>query len=127
MVSFKCTVTGDEAVSVRWFLCGHDITDRSLGSSYIQGKTTSQLEVNYASISDILLGCDLKCDDTGETTLQCTADVSCNGVRPNSEETRKTQAMKVYVSKSTSPQQSDWLIVLIMVVRLAVCLTIGCC
>lgn len=125
-VTIRCVVTGDDAVSIKWLLCGWDITERSLGSSYIKGETTSKIEVNYASVSDVLPHCKFKCDDMDKSSLvKCVAEVSCQALRVNTIGLRQNQPMNIYMEKSSVPQESNYLIIIVVVVSLAICLIIG--
>jgi len=96
-VTVTCSTSGDELVSIRWFLGGHDVTDRSTGSTYLKGLITSKMRVNFTSVLEAQST--YKCKSVDRLQIKCSSTVDCVSVRENANGDRKSFTFHVFLGK----------------------------
>ena len=82
---------------MKWFLGGRDVTHMSRGNTHANLQTTSQLQVNFISFSDVISN--YKCEDVENSRLRCKIVATCQAVRGNVDVVRKDLVIEVVVSR----------------------------
>ena len=80
---------------MKWILGGRDVTKTSRGITHVNGQTTSQLQVNFIGISDLLSN--YKCEEEENSQLRCKIVATCQAVRGNVEGVKKDHVIEVVV------------------------------
>ena len=93
----KCTASGGNGVNIKWLLSGDDVTDKSRDQTYDNFQTTSQLQVNFTSISDVMSN--YHCEYINNYTLKCQTNVTCQAVRAEANGHRRDRVIEVLISK----------------------------
>ena len=97
-VTVKCTASGDNAVHIEWFVGGRNVTNKSRGDTYVNETTTSQLQVNFTSITDMISN--YKCEVIENVRLRCKTEVTCQGVRENADGDKKDHVIEIIVGNA---------------------------
>lgn len=100
-ITLNCSVSEKYDVDLKWFLGDNDVTEKSKGLSTYLKKTSSELQVNFTSVSDIKST--YKCEKFGDFQLKCTMPVTCRAEREFANGDRRDHLVEVVIGKQFLP------------------------